>query len=198
MQEFKMLRSFNARIQYCQGRLKRISSGSSRIVYQIDQEKVLKLAKNTKGLAQNEAEVSASNDYMIQQYGLTANVFEHHREHHWVEMELAQKLSPKSFQTISGFSWKDFQTAIHNAWVGSNGSRHDSALPLAPETYEAMWEDHDFVFQVFDYIGNFDLPVGDLQRTSSWGIVQREGDPTIVMIDYGLTVDVQSNHYAQK
>ena len=56
MDEFKMLKTFAARIKYCQARLQRISSGSSRIVYKIDNEKVLKLAKNRKGIAQNEAE----------------------------------------------------------------------------------------------------------------------------------------------
>ena len=56
MAEFKMLTTFVERIRYCQTRLQRISSGSARIVYKIDNEKVLKLAKNRKGIAQNEAE----------------------------------------------------------------------------------------------------------------------------------------------
>jgi mRNA-degrading endonuclease RelE of RelBE toxin-antitoxin system len=54
IEEFKKLNSFNARIKYCNQHLTRISSGSSRVVYKIDDEKVLKLAKNKKGLAQNE------------------------------------------------------------------------------------------------------------------------------------------------
>jgi predicted lipase len=36
LDEFSKLTSFNKRIQYCQERLKRISSGSSRIVYMVD------------------------------------------------------------------------------------------------------------------------------------------------------------------
>ena len=58
MAEFKTLKTFTARIKYCQARLQRISSGSARIVYKIDNEKVLKLAKSRKGIAQNEAEGS--------------------------------------------------------------------------------------------------------------------------------------------
>ena len=72
MDEFKMLRSFNARINYCQARLKRISSGSSRIVYQIDDELVLKLARNVKGLAQNEAEVTAAHGRVYDRSEATA------------------------------------------------------------------------------------------------------------------------------
>ena len=56
MAEFKTLKTFAERIRYCQTRLQRISSGSARIAYKIDNEKVLKLAKSRKGIAQNEAE----------------------------------------------------------------------------------------------------------------------------------------------
>ena len=56
MAEFKTLTTFAECIRYCQTRLQRISSGSARIVYKIDNEKVLKLAKSRKGIAQNEAE----------------------------------------------------------------------------------------------------------------------------------------------
>jgi mRNA-degrading endonuclease RelE of RelBE toxin-antitoxin system len=52
--EFKALTSFNKRALYCNNNLQRISSGSARIVYKIDNDKVLKLAKNAKGLDQNE------------------------------------------------------------------------------------------------------------------------------------------------
>ena len=58
LEEFSKLTSFNKRIQYCQERLKRISSGSSRIVYMVDDTKVLKIARNQKGLGQNEIEAA--------------------------------------------------------------------------------------------------------------------------------------------
>ena len=74
MEEFKTLKSFNARINYCQENLKRISSGSSRIVYMIDDEKVLKLAKNNKGIAQNEVEISYGGDYTLDR--IVAEVYE--------------------------------------------------------------------------------------------------------------------------
>ena len=44
MKVFKSLPSFAARVRYCNEKLQRISSGSARIVYKIDDEKVLKLA----------------------------------------------------------------------------------------------------------------------------------------------------------
>ena len=56
IEEFKSLRSFAERKRYCDANLQKIASGSGRIVYKVDNQKVLKLAKNKKGVAQNEIE----------------------------------------------------------------------------------------------------------------------------------------------
>ena len=58
MEFFKRLtnKSFKKRIEYCDQHLERIANGTSRIIYKINDEKVLKLAWNKKGLFQNETE----------------------------------------------------------------------------------------------------------------------------------------------
>ena len=62
MDEFKGIRSFADRVKYCENRLKKLGAGTSRRVYQIDNEKCLKLAKNRKGIAQNIEEINLEND----------------------------------------------------------------------------------------------------------------------------------------
>ena len=108
MEEFKTLKSFNQRIKYCSARLPRIGAGSSRIVFQIDNEKCLKLAKNQRGIAQNEAE----DDGYIQSLDLAAEVYDTHPEYLWIEMQLARKAKPSDFQRLTGFNFK-----IFCAWV---------------------------------------------------------------------------------
>ena len=83
MEEFKTLTTFAQRIKYCSARLPRIGAGSSRIVFQIDDEKCLKLAKNQKGIAQNEAE----DDGYVQSLDFVAKVYEVHPQYHWLEMQ---------------------------------------------------------------------------------------------------------------
>ena len=192
MDEFKQQSSFNGRIKYCQERLKRISSGSSRIVYQIDDEKVLKLAKNKKGLAQNEVETQYSDSGYP-----TADIFDYHEYFLWTEMELARPLTPKIFQQITGFNWLDYEKAINNYGIDANGRKGDEKykVPLNPEIMEAMWED-EFVYSMFSYIGDTHVPVGDLKRLNSYGVVKREGHDTIVIIDYGLTDSVYGTYYS--
>jgi len=193
--EFKKLNSFASRVRYCEEHLKRISSGSSRIVYKIDDEKVLKLAKNKKGLAQNEIEIEYSQYQDIN--NITARVFDIDANNLWIEMELARRLKTSDFLKITGFEWKDYVAAIHNHGEDAHAKgRNDKKqyIDVDPGIVEAMWED-DFFDAMFDYLGHFKIPVGDLKRTSSYGVVKRDGKDTVVMIDYGLTSDVYKSYY---
>ena len=191
--EFKKLNSFASRIRYCEEHLKRISSGSSRIVYKIDDEKVLKLAKNKKGLAQNEVEAEYSQYYDISD--ITARVFDIDANNLWVEMELARRLKTSDFIKITGFKWKDYVAALHNHGEDANGRGRSYKIDVNPDIVEAMWED-EFVYEMFDFLGTYGIPSGDLKRTSSYGVVKRDGKDTIVMIDYGLTSDVYKSYYS--
>ena len=74
METFKSLTSYQKRIQYCRQHLQRIAEGSSRIAFKIDDTKVLKLAKNGRGLIQNEGEADLGyNNYY---FTCLAEVFE--------------------------------------------------------------------------------------------------------------------------
>lgn len=192
MDEFKSLPSFNARIKYCETHLQRISSGSSRIVYKIDDEKVLKLAKNQKGLAQNEVEAECS------QYGdistIVARVFDVDPNNMWIEMELARKLKKSDFKVITGFKWDDYVKVIHNYGMDASG-RRGFKYDVDKKVAEQMWED-EFTYEMLSFIGNYGIPAGDLVRTSSYGVVQREYGDAVVMIDYGLTTDVYDSYYS--
>lgn len=190
---FKSLKNFSARARYCNEKLKRISSGSARIVYIIDDTKVLKLAKNKKGLAQNEIEISHSqyNDLS----DILARLFDYDQNNLWSEMELARKVTPSIFKSVTGFSFQDFCAAVHNYGIDVHSTRNMYKMNVDKEIVAAMWE-NEFTYGIFDYIGNYTIPVGDLQRLNSYGLVKRNGQDAIVLIDYGLDNDVYSSYYS--
>jgi len=192
IEEFKTLRSFNKRIQYCQEHLKRISSGSSRIVYMVDNEKVLKLAKNNKGLAQNEIEIEYGGYYDISD--IVAKIFDYDENNLWVEMELARKVTKPIFKMVTGYSFEDYSKAIYNYGIDSGNGR-GSKYDIDKNIVEDMWE-NEFTYGIFSFIGDYGLPTGDFLRLSSYGLVKRDGKDTIVMIDYGLNNDVYQSYYS--
>lgn len=194
LEYFSKLNSFKKRADYCQTHLKRISSGSGRIVYMVDDTKVLKLAKNPRGVAQNEIEAKYSNYQDISD--ITAKVFASDDRNLWVEMELARKVTPPIFKQITGFNWDDFKNAMEKHYYRVNPQQapmwfRDSETT---ELEQEMWED-EFCYDMLSFMGNYDVPVGDLIRLSTYGVVNRNGSDRIVMIDYGLNNEVWNGYY---
>jgi hypothetical protein len=192
--KFISLKSFNKRVNYCEETLKRISSGSSRIVYMVDDTKVLKLAKNKKGLAQNEVEASYSRYNDLRD--ILAQTFEFDEQNYlWVEMELARKVTPSIFKQVTGYSFENFCDLLRVYNDAVNPSKYTHGHKLPEDFVQASWED-EFMYDVYQYLGNYDVPVGDLLRLSSYGLVKRDGVDTIVLIDYGINNETFASYYS--
>lgn len=192
MEEFKSLSSFAARVRYCEERLNRISQGSSRIVYTIDNNTVLKLAKNKKGIAQNEEE--GQPDFYKQQIGLFAEVYDVDENYLWIEMQLAKKAKPSDFKRITGY---DFNTVCE--WLNYIRPDYRYHTYMDPKykayfnskEFQDNYDEYSILAKLQEYVGNYDAPIGDLKRISSWGIVTDEnGQEDLVLIDFGLSDDI--------
>lgn len=220
MEEFKSIRTFTGRVEYCRSKLRYLGRGSSRMVFEIDDEKVLKLAYNTKGVAQNEAEADPS----LQRYGIFAEVFDYHPSYYWIEMEKAVPAKIKDFDRIYGgtagrFSdffkaWKydldeDFTKGgvfkdwlcpyVFHLFLEMNGKGKGDAWYGIYSAFEDSDEYEGSLFEgLRNYMYDWDLRAyGDLRRISSYGVVKRNGEEEIVLIDYGLTNDVYDNYYGK-
>lgn len=192
--EFKSLTSFKKRIAYCNEHLQRISSGSSRIAYKIDNQKVLKLAKNKKGLAQNEVEVGASHDNYFSE--IFAKVFDYDAHDLWLEMEIARKVTEQNFEKITGIGFDIYSALLKDSYHQYKGHSVSSySSDYEEEELDEVWE-HELFQGVEEYMRSYDVPAGDLARTSSYGIVNRSYGDDIVLIDYGLTHEVYDSYYS--
>lgn len=189
IEEFKNLKSFNKRIKYCEQNLQRISSGTSRIVYKIDETKVLKLAKNEKGIAQNKTEINFSEDYLWDM--VVAKLFDYDEDGLWVEMELARKVTTSIWNNIVGIPIDIFRdgTRFMEQQKGKTLYRLKE-----PERMEELYE-NDFTSTILDLIANYDVGSGDFGKLSTYGLVNRDGKDEIVIIDYGLTNEVYDSYY---
>jgi hypothetical protein len=194
MEEFKSISSFAGKAKYCAERLTRLSSGSGRIVYQIDNEKVLKLAKNSKGVAQNEME---SDQYVQQEYDIVAKTFDWDSDDNfWVEMELAKKVTPNDFKRIVGVPLNGNNSI--EAWLTNILGTRNSWYKITPEIENYLNNNSDFAYNLHDFAANYGMVIFDFFRLSSWGKVNRDGKETIVLIDFGLSENVYKNFYKKK
>jgi hypothetical protein len=180
------MNSFAAQVRYANKKLKRIAQGSARVIFEIDDTTVLKLAKNIKGIAQNEVERRLSNDYMIPE-NIIARVLEKDEKDRWIVMERAKKIGKVRFrQLMGGIDLSDFfHYIIKN--INSHRGVHWS---IEPDIEEKL-DKNEFAEDLIEMITNFDIETGDFERLSSFG----EIDGRLVITDYGLTKEVFLKHY---
>ena len=197
--EFRQCRSFAERVRYCEQHLQRISQGSSRIVYRVDNEKVLKLAKNKKGVAQNEVEVRLGTEPY---YTCFADIYEYDENGLWVEMEICRKAKKSDFKAIYGVPFEALCCMIYDqannfrnvGWKINPFSDYEN---IVQRVWEGEENDLQMLFMsIQEYIGGEMLSgVGVLCRISSWGV---DSEGFFKLIDYGLNDDVYDNFYRRR
>jgi len=194
LERFKTLPSFAQKIKYISETLTRIGSGSGRIVYDIDGTKVFKVAKNTKGIAQNEVEISVASYY--DSNNIVADVIESDEENStWIVAEKGKKVNERRICQLTGIpSLNDFYHYITNQIDANNGRK--GRFSMNPELKEALQE-NEWVINMIDFIIGYGQSVGDLDRPSTYGEVLRDGGPIIVLVDYGLSDEVYATHYSR-
>ena len=183
--------SYIKKLAYASLHLKKIASGSARVVFQIDDEKVLKVAKNTKGLDQNKAEA----DWGTQRYEICAKRFETSEHGYFLEMELARKITPAKFKKLLGFSLDTLWSFLHLIKKGNTRDKQQ-IIGDGTITLETMNE-NEWVQNLTSFIFNYDYPYpGDFGCASTYGIVSRPEGDTVVLIDFGLSQEVLDTHYS--
>jgi len=159
----------------------KMAQGSSRDVYDAG-DYVIKVAKNVKGIAQNEVESNLYNDGYAPSF--LAEIIYTASDNSFLIMEKCKKVTRDSFKSKAGFSLKYlFEYLIYTI----HGNYSFEQIELSDESDE-------FLSDIHKYVTSFgvDKSYTDLERPSSWGI-NRNGD--LVLIDYGLNNDVAQKHY---
>lgn len=197
IEALSQIRSFRGRIRYCEMTLQRIARGSARIVYKVNENAVLKLAMNSKGIAQNETEMNYAHVSP-----LFTQIYKADEENAtWIIAEYARRAKNHDFVRLTGHNFKfvcEFidlcksQYARYGRWNPS---------PQWEEFYEGVMDykvpNWEFFYEINEYLTGFTLEaVGDLKRPSTWGVANRQNGEELVIVDYGLDDEVYHTHYA--
>lgn len=188
LDEFKNITSYKKKQEYAREFLgKPIGSGSARVVYRVDNNKVLKLAKNKKGIAQNEVEIYWGGDSYY--YEILADVFDYDTENnYWVEMELASSVKTSDFKKNWGFDLYKIYHYVYNKLRRRIFHIEEEIVHKLDEFFPVQ--------RLIEFLEMSDSTPGDIQKKNSWGKVIREGKESIILIDFGLTNDVYNSYYS--
>lgn len=191
--------SFRGRYNYCVTHIgKHVGKGSSRATFQLDDSKVLKLAINEKGLAQNGQE--GQDDYYLQQLGIVPEIYETDDDNKWIVTEYVLPAKAKDFKECLGIDEQTFYHFLLTSYMLRRGNRNErmryAGDMLNDETFEELAENEDLM-NWDEYIGNYNVSIGDMLRRCNYGMALRNGYPTIVLLDNGLTDEIYNDYYSR-
>lgn len=177
---------FTRRVQYAKERAKRLGSGSSRIAFVIPyqgRDTVLKIAKNNKGMAQNEVEASTLDDYIMREIGIMIPLIDYDEENDrptWIHTEFASKAKDSDFVKACGGTLQQL-VSYGRKFRGEKSWIDTSSID----------EESELVQRFTDYIGNYNPNLNDYIDIRNWGIYNGK----LVIIDAGFNDDVSKLYF---
>lgn len=201
LKTFSQLPTFKQRVEYCKNRLERVGEGTSRIAFRVDDEKVLKIAKNNKGISQNRSEA----DWSRNNYDVFAKIFEADTNNYtWIEMELTRRPTSQEFKNLMGISIKDMNDFFYAVESQYNnrmirwGDKSKGDLILKNYVYTEVSEQlySLYVYMLDTHSSN--IIYGDWASLRNWGIAKRDGEDVCVIIDTGYSEDTDRIYHPLK
>jgi hypothetical protein len=200
-------KTFKSRLEYALQRAPRLGGGSSRVAFTIpDQGRstVLKIAKNKKGLAQNQAEADILDDGYLGKLDIVIPLVDYDktsREPVWIQTELAKKVSQQKLtkmlhcdKTPMGLSY--FLSAVKNV-LGQRGRFMPKLDKIKEELLKVGHTEQDleifmgYVDEIAILVSSSSIVPDDFATASNWG--EYNGRP--VVIDVGFTENVEKMYY---
>jgi hypothetical protein len=207
-EKLNLRQTYKNRIKYALERAKRLGGGSSRVAMTIEYEgrpTVLKVAKNYKGLKQNQAELDILDDGYLGNLPIVIPLIDYDKENNqpvWIQTEVAKKITaPTLMKMLHTPSMWLFTNKVRNILGRRKPHEIDDATLKRKyfETHNERWKPTEQDYEIFeeyanevaDLIGNSSLELGDLGAAGNWGVYN--GRP--VIIDLGLSEEVWKKYY---
>lgn len=197
--KFNTSNSFKSIVDYALERATKIGTGSSRIAFEVEYEgrpTILKIAKNKKGLAQNEVESKMLSDGYIEKMELTIPLIDYDTTNEqplWIHTEKANKVTEKNLCKLLHCDslFQLIQMAKSKYKQNSSLYAHYYNELKELNTEEELDDLDELIDNLYTLSNDFNIALDDLQKTNSWGLYK--GKP--VIIDIGLTMEVYDLHY---
>ena len=177
------------KISWCKRHLKKVSKGSSRYVFFVDDATVLKIAYSEAGIEQNNVEF---NDALIGQLG--AKSYAKDDGYVWITQEYAEPVDEETFERLSGKPFQfmhDFVYGVRRTYVLGTELPHDFK--------ELLVTGNTIFKEVYEYLlrAKIDACV-DYGKMTSWGKRKTSDGDKLIIVDYGVNDEVYRKYYKIK
>ena len=190
--------TYDERVKYCEEMLgEPVGAGSSRVVFQIDDETVLKLAKNEKGIAQNKEEIKIGLDSNLI---YVPKIFNGSDEKNglWIISEYVLPAQKGDFRKVFGIKFDDVANFVHHL----QGCDDSFISPFHKSIIKDIYKDYSWCVNGTKLLKEIELLytkynslVSDLGQMANWGMCRRNGKTYMVMLDSGCSQEVYNKYY---
>lgn len=148
----------------------------------------MKLARNNKGIAQNEEEYRIASDLYATPLAVKVDEKRSDTENYeWIVSEYVLPAKQQDFKQCYGVEWKDVVDYIKDLRDGGGDEFFDK--------YSENEDACDLLNDLHDYYANYNGAIGDAERICNWGLSNRNGYPELVLLDTGASMDVIRKYY---
>ena len=179
--------------KYCVEHLgRRLGKGSSRAAFQINDNAVIKVALNEKGVAQNRAE---SDWYLTEHYSyIFPKLYYEDENDRYIISEHIIPLTRPLFKKTVGIEFNRYCEFLKSVYDEYSRKRWKMGDMSNDEVVELV-NNNEWLMEIYNYMTDFNPPCGDMLRRTHYGLVNRDGTPNVVLMDYGLTQDIGEKYY---
>lgn len=168
----------------------RIGQGQGRNVYRLSQGRVLKVARNSGGAGQNEAEATVCKSDATSD--IFPAIFDLGQNGTWMIAEEAQPMTQTVFGELTGVPWNEFVFAVGGAFPKSLRNPTKGELVQFQQAFDKHYA-NKFFRRVINLMKDCKYEPGDIAKLDSWGVVRNRP----VIIDSGFTEAVHHAHYQE-
>lgn len=192
---YKPNTSYKKRIEYAVARAQKMGKGSARTAFEIEYEgrpTILKVAHNSKGMAQNAEEAKILDDYNVSSIVIPMIDYDNaNPQPTWIHLEKAEKATEKQLCKLLKTPKLEYLITYASYSIqGTDVEKLDQYIrKFIPE--QDMETFYGYVDALMELHVNFNVNLGDLNGTSNWGIFH--GEPKV--IDVGYTEDVAKTYW---
>lgn len=187
LSELHSLTSYAKKKAYCKEKLQQLGVGTSRAAFDMGGDKVLKLAINRKGIAQNEVEWDSQHYNSI----IVPEIYDVDDDGYWIIMQRAEKCTASRFKQINGYTLDQAREYIID--------HLDGKMNNLPQEINDIIEDESYAQEVIDLYRNYDIDWKDLIVPRNMGVVMDDnGNPMTVAIDLGANKSVVQDFYMEE
>ena len=191
---------FKGMLKYCIDMFgEPIGAGSSRIVFQIDDETVLKLAGNDKGIAQNKEEMKIGLDSELTYVPKVFNGSDE-KDGLWIISEYVLPAEKKDFRKVFGIKFDDISNFCFflQSTKGPFSKHYANLVREIYDDYSWCVNGTKLLREIELLFNKHDSMVNDLVQLANWGMCRRNGKTYMVMLDAGCSQEVFNRYYRFK